>query len=124
MRTYQDAIFDLLEHARKQLRDSQIDNLRTIALLEGQKGQTRRAREQGTRVAKDLRLDNERLMDEIRSLHLEYVEEKCENCRGYQLVEETVLCNYPSRLDPMTPAEETIEVPCPDCDATGRVWMT
>jgi DnaJ-class molecular chaperone len=123
MRTYQDAVFDLLEHARKQLRDSQIDNLRTIALLEGQKGQTRRAHEQGTRVAKDLRLDNELLMDQIKSLHLEYVKDDCDTCLGSGEVDDTALSDYPSRLNEYEPAEVVVRVVCEDCRGTGKEWI-
>ena len=59
---------------------------------------------------------------EITDLHREYVEKDCDECNGKGTVEDTILANYPSRLDPMVPAEETVTVTCDVCLGTKKEW--
>ncbi len=64
---------------------------------------------------------------EIKALHHEfrgYYLDDCKDCDGKGEVEEVVTCDYPSRLDPMQPAEETIIVKCPRCHGTKMEWIT
>ena len=61
-------------------------------------------------------------LQEITFLHGEYVDTDCENCDGAGTTTDTVLANYPSRLDPMVPAEETVTVTCEVCLGTKKEW--
>jgi len=62
-------------------------------------------------------------LQEITALHLEDTQRKdCDECGGTGTTEDTVLANYPSRLDPMTPAEETVTVTCEECLGTKKEW--
>ncbi len=63
-------------------------------------------------------------LDEIIALHLEYVKADCDECMGVGKVGRVVVCDYPSRLDPMQPAEETIVIDCPRCHGTKMEWLT
>ena len=75
-------------------------------------------------TVKEQRSDNERLMEEIQCLHMEYVREDCDGCGGSCEIDDVEVMNYPSAHDPYQPAEKAVRVPCPDCMGTGKEWMT
>ena len=64
----------------------------------------------------------ETFLEEIKDLHREYQPDDCKGCGGTGTVMDTVLCDYPSRLDPMVPAEKQVEIDCEDCLGTGKEW--
>jgi len=74
---------------------------------------------------KDHRSTQHRLMEEIKSLHMEYRgSEECETCGGNGTVTEMVHANYPSRTNEWEPAEVPEEVECEDCMGTGSEWIS
>ena len=70
----------------------------------------------------ELEEQNKHFLTEIIDLHREYQKTDCPGCDGKGWTVETQLCDYPSRLDPMTPAEEEVDVTCEDCCGSGKEW--